>query len=87
MIAWRQRARLRIGELAEIAGVSKKTIRRDIAAGKLASVRQGRMVFVPIASALEYVGEHAPDVPSPAPSRPVSEAARRFVARLREARP
>jgi len=86
-VGWRERARLRPAELAEVAGVSLRTVTRAIESGALASYREGRCRFVPITAALDYVGEHAPDLPAAAPSRPVSELARRFVARLREARP
>jgi len=83
---WRERARLRPRELAEQAGVSLRTITRAIESGALASHREGRCRFVAIADALAYVGELAPGALTVASARPVSEAARRFVARIREAR-
>jgi excisionase family DNA binding protein len=87
MIPWRERARLRPRELAELAGVSVRTIFRAIERRELGAIRVGRCTFIPIAAALDYVGELAPAAAPPGRSVRVSEEARRFVAKLREACP
>ena len=81
-IPWREKARLRPCELAEVASVSLRTIWRKIEAGKIESFTEGRARFIPIRAALEFVGETGIPTDSAEIAHP-SDAARAFVARIR----
>ena len=60
--SWRTRAALRPREVAEVSGLSLRTVQRQIASGDLPSHRRGRCRLVPIAAVLELVGaEPAPE--------------------------
>jgi len=76
---WRHRARLSPRELAEVGGVCTRTIFREIAAGKLASVKSGRLRWIPIEDAPAWLGGEVP--PAPPAEGSVDEAARSFLAR------
>lgn len=80
-IAWRDRARLRPRELAEIAGVSVRTIHRAIARREIESYREGAFRFVPVGAALAWLGEQEPGGTGAAPR--VSPEARAFLERMR----
>ena len=58
---WRRKPRLCANELAVIASESLRTIRAKIASGEIGSFKVGRLRFVPIAAALSYLHEPAPD--------------------------
>jgi hypothetical protein len=81
-IPWREKARLRPRDLAEVASVSLRTIWRKIKAGEIESFSEGRARFIPIRAALEFVGEAG----NPTDSAEIahsSDAARAFVTRIR----
>ena len=79
---WRQKARLRPSELAEVGSVSLARVRRKIASGEIESYVQDGCRFVPIAAALRFVGEES-ETPSHGHSVKVGARARAFVARIR----
>lgn len=54
---WRSMPRLRVAEVALVAGLSVRTVRRKIDRGELSVERQGGLVFVPILEVLRLVGE------------------------------
>ena len=78
MTDWRQKARLRPAELAEVASVSLRTIWRKLESGEIESFTQGRSRFIPIKAALAFVGDG--DTPRPQ----ASVRARSVVDRLRQ---
>ena len=82
MVSWRDKARLRPRELAEVASVSLATVRRKIASGEIGSYVQDGCRFIPIAAALRFVGEDSGTL-SHGHSVKVSARARSFVARIR----
>ena len=84
---WRERERLRPREVAELLGVSTRQVYRLIQRRDLQAIRLGRCTLVAVASVVELLGERAPTTAPPGRSVRVSEEARRFVAKLREARP
>ena len=46
-----------VGDLAEILDVNHKTVRMEIAAGRIKHVRMGRLIRVPRAEVLRLLGE------------------------------
>ncbi len=78
---WREKARLRPRELAEVASVSVATIRRKIASGELESFTRDGMRFIPIGAALGFLGEAEPER-SGSPSMRARQAARDFLAQI-----
>ncbi len=81
MVTWREKARLRPRELAEVASVSLAMMKRKIASGEIESYVQDGCRFIPIAAALRFVGEKA-ETSSHGHSVKVSARARAFVARI-----
>ena len=81
-MSWREKARLRPRELAELASVSLATVKRKIASGEIESYVQDGCRFIPIHAALRLVRED-PETPSHGHSVKVSDRARAFVARMR----
>ncbi len=81
-IPWREKARLRPRELAEVASVSLRTIWRKIQSGEIESFMEGHSRFIPIRAALKFAGEEENPTDSAEIAHP-SDAARAFVARIR----
>jgi hypothetical protein len=81
-IPWREKARLRPRELAEVASVSLRTVWRKIKSGEIESFTEGNARFIPIQTAKEFVGEAGIPTDSAEIAHP-SDAARAFVARIR----
>ena len=82
MVSWREKARLRPRELAEVASVSLATVKRKITSGEIESYVQDGCRFIPISAALRFVGE-APETASHGHSVKVGASARAFVERMR----
>ena len=82
MVSWRDKARLRPRELAEVASVSLATVKRKIASGEIESYMQDGCRFIPISAVLAFVGEPC-ETPSQTRTRPISPSALAFVARFR----
>ena len=82
MVSWRDKARLRPRELAEVASVSLATVKRKITSGEIESYIQDGCRFIPIAAALRFAGEES-ETPSHGHSVKVGARARAFVARIR----
>ncbi len=82
MVSWREKARLRPRELAEVASVSLATVKRKLASGEIESYVQDACRFIPISAALQFVGED-PETPSHGHSVKISASAREFAARIR----
>jgi excisionase family DNA binding protein len=80
VIPWRDKPRLRVRELAEVSGLSVRSIRRKIASGELESYLDGGMRFVPIAAVLELVHEQPTSAP---PSSRISREAWAMVREIR----
>ena len=82
MVNWREKAQLRPRELADVASVSLRTIRRKIERGEIESRLVDGCRVIPIREALRFVGEDS----EPAPSGPVlavGPEAREFASRIR----
>ena len=61
---WRDKARLRPRELAEVASVSIATVRRKLASGEIGSYVEDGCRFVPIEAALAFVREDPAALPA-----------------------
>lgn len=81
---WREKARLRPRELAEIASVSLSTVKRKLRSGELESYVDGGCRFIPIRAALAFVREDPPAQLAPVARRgEPSPEVRALVARIR----
>lgn len=81
---WREKARMRPRELAEIASISLSTVKRKLRSGELESYVDGGCRFIPIRAALAFVREDPPaEVATPRLRSEPSPEARALVARIR----